>query len=218
MDLSTATPAEAANLQALVEGGKPPWVWVEPYAQVTNLLSPGQSVLAAGTWSGAGFVEGGAVLSADGVFSPRSVLHPTGGTVDFGYRSGAMDRPAVVPDQIVRFSAYLRGTGTLRVSFRDWAGQILKETQASYSSTTLARASVASLPPAGAVSCRVWVTGALQAALPAFTWTADLAAWSVGRGCNRVSVDGLSEAVQLAVADSPALRRSAITFTIREVG
>lgn len=218
VDISTATPAQVSNLHAMVEAGTPPWVWVEPYAQVTNVYSPEQSLLMPGTFSGAGVVEGGAV-NVDGVMAPRSVLHATGGTVDFGYSDGAPDRPAVVPGVPVTVSAYLRGAGVLGLSWRDWAGAVITESTTAYSNAVLARVAMANrTPPAGAATVRIWATGAMQAAMPALTWTPDIAAWSIGRGCNRVVVDGLSEAVQLAVVAEPYMRRSGISFTVREVG
>lgn len=211
-------PQDTAAVLALEMGGVPPWVWVEPFAQVTNVYSPEQSLLMPGTFSGAGVVEGGAV-SVDGVTSPRSVLHASGGTVDFGYRAGAADRPAVVPGLPVTVSAYIRGTGVLGVSWRDWSGGIISESTTAYSNPVLARASrVNRTPPPGAATVRFWATGVLQAAMPAISWTPDLAAWSIGRGCNRAVVDGLSEAVKLAVIAEPYMRRSGISFTVREVG
>lgn len=219
VDIGTATPAQVANLQAMAEGGKPPWVWVEPYAQVTNLLSPAQSVTMPGTWSGTGVVEGGAV-NVGGVMSPRSVSHSTGGYVDFTFRSaGVADQPAVIPGVPVSVSVYVRGAGDLGISWRNYAGTAISSNQKAYTHGTLSRVSMVNLiPPAGAVSAYIWVSGFTQAAMPALTWTPALADWSVGRGCNRVTVDGLSEAVQLAVVADKSLRRSGISFTIREVG
>lgn len=218
VDLSTATPAQVANLQALVEGGKPPWVWVEPYAQVTNLLSPEQSVLAPGTWAGAGVVQGGAVLTADGVYTPRTLQHATGGTMDFAYRAGSPDRPPVSPGLPVAWSLHLRGQGLLRLSFRDWAGQIISDRNTAYNNIALTKTTYTSVAPPGAAAVHLSATGALEAALPVLSWTVDAPAWSIGRGCNRVSSDGLSEAVQLAVRDAPDMRRSSISFTLTEVG
>jgi hypothetical protein len=163
-------------------------------------------------------VEAGAV-SVDGVMAPRSVAHATGGTVDFGYRAGVADRPVVVPGVPVTASVYVRGTGVLGLSWRDWSGAVISESTAAYANASMARASrINRTPPAGAASVRFWATGVLQAAMPALSWTPDLAPWSIGRGCNRVTVDGLSEAVQLAVIADPYMRRSGISFTVREVG
>lgn len=212
------TPAESAALMALEQGGTPPWVWVEPLARVTNLYSPEQSVLALGTWTGTGMVEGGAV-SVDGVMAPRSVLHASGGTVNFGYRSGSPDRPAVVPGVPISVSAYLRGTGEFCMSWQDWSGTGISASTMAYSNTTLTRVSrVNRTPPAGAATVHFWATGVLQAAMPALTWTKELADWSVGRGCNRALIEGLSEAGEEAIYDNPGASRSALSFTIREVG
>lgn len=213
------TSKQTASLLALELGGKPPWVWVEPYAQVTNLLSPAQSLTMPGTWSGTGVVEGGAV-NVGGVMSPRSVSHSTGGTVDFAFRSaGVEDRPAVVPGVPVSVSVYARGSGELGVGWRDYAGAAISSNQKAYTHGTLARVSMVNLiPPAGAVSAYIWASGFTQAAMPALTWTPALADWSVGRGCNRVVVEGLSEAVRMASTTNTLMRRSGISFTIREVG
>lgn len=218
VDIGTATPGQVANLLSIVEAGTPPWVWVEPYAPVTNLLTPEQSVLAAGTWSGTGVVEGGSAVASDGVISPRTLLHATGASMGFALRDGAIDSPPVLPGVPIVFSVYIRGAGSLTISYRDWSGAILTEPNVSYSNAAFARASYQSTPPAGAASAHVRVSGALQAGNPALTWTPDVAEWSLGRGCNRAVVDGLSEALQLAVVDEPSLRRSGISFTVREVG
>jgi hypothetical protein len=218
-DIGTATPGQIAGLQSVVQGSKPPWVFVEPYAQVTNMLSPEQSVLDPGSWYGPGFSEGGSAVAADGIFALRTLNHPTGGTVDFGYRKGVTDHPVVVSGVPVTWSAYLRGAGVLAVAFRNSSGGYIgvSETRG-YSHGALTRMDITRTPPAGAVSARVWATGATQAALPALSWTPAVGAWAIGRGCNRVTVRGFDEAVQLAVRDQPGLRRSSIRFTAIELG
>ncbi len=212
------SPAEAAGLLSLDAGSTPPWVWVDPYAQVTNLLSPEQSVLAAGTWSGTGVLEGGSAVAPDGVRAQRTVLHATGGSMGFALRDGAIDSPPVLPGMPITYSLYVRGTGSLFISYRDWSGAILTEPGVSYSNATFARSSFQSTPPAGAASAHVRVTGALQAGNPALTWTPDVAEWAVGHGCNRAVVEGLSEAIQRASATDADGRWSSLSFTVREVG
>jgi hypothetical protein len=212
------TPAESAAMMALELGSTPPWVWVEPLARVTNLLSPEQSVLAPGTWSGTGVVEGGSV-KIGAAYSPRSVSHSAGGTVNFAFRDGEADRPAVVPGIPVSVSAYLRGSGDLGISWRDYGNAVISSNQKSYSNSSLGRVSMVNLVvPAGAATAHIWATGFTQAAMPALTWTKALADWSVGRGCNRVVVEGLSEAGQEALYADPGASRSGLSFTIREVG
>ena len=218
VDIATATPGEVGALLALIEGGVPPWVWVEPYAQVTNLLTPEQSSLAPGTWSGPGAVEGGTAASPDGVTAVRTLIHPSGGAMGFALRDGAVDGPPILPGVPIAYSVYVRGSGALTISYRDWSGATLTDRAQTYSNPTFSRASFLSTPPEGAASVHLRISGALQAGNPAVSWTPDLAEWSPGRGCNRAVVDGVSEAAQLAVRTEPAMRRSQISFTVREVG
>lgn len=216
--LGSATPSEIANLQALVEAGTPPWVWADPYAQVTNMFTPEQSTLAPGTWFGPGSSQGGAVL-VEGSNAPRTVVHADGGTVTLGLRDGSIDRPAVVPGVPVSASLYARGAGALTILWHDSQGALIGSTNRPYEHATLTRVSATNrMPPAGAVAARLVVTGARQVAMPCISWTVDAPAWSIGRGCTRAVAEGLSESVQIAVRDSSALRRSALTFTVREVG
>lgn len=218
VSLDHLNPAELSALTALEMGGTPPFVFVEPMARVTNLFSPEQSVLMPGTFSGAGVVAGGSV-NVGGVMAPRSVLHASGGTVDFGYRDGVADRPVVVPGVPVTVSAYVRGTGLLGVSWRDWSGAVISESTAAYSNATLARSSMVNLvPPANAATVRFWATGMLQAAMPALSWTPAVQSWAVGRGCNRVILEGLSEGINRVIYAAPDQSRSSLSFTVREVG
>lgn len=218
VELGSATPQEIANLQALVEAGTPPWVWVEPYAQVTNLFTPEQSTLASGTWSGSGMSEAGAV-TVGGIQSPRSVAHADGGRVTLGFRDGVAARPPVVPGVPVSVSAYVRGAGWLVVSWRGWDGGELSSEPVSYDHAAMRRVSLTNrTPPAGAASAEVSISGMRQAAMPCLSWTSEAPAWSIGRGCTRAVAEGLSESVQSAVRDLPYRRRSALSFTVREVG
>lgn len=213
------SPVEAAGLLSLEAGSTPPWVWVDPYAQVTNMLSPEQSVLSAGSWFGADAYEGGAAVTADGLLAVRTLTSLAGGSMDFAYRDGAPDYPAVVEGVPVTGSAYVRGTGSVHVEFLDWSGAVIgTEFTATYTHGDLARASVTATPPEGATSARLYVTGASQAAMPALTWTPAVAGWSTGHGCNRAIVEGLSEAIEFASATDPDMRWQSLNFTVREIG
>lgn len=219
VEIGSATPQELANLQALGEAGTPPWVWVEPYAQVTNLFTPDQSTLAPGAWSGEGFVQGGAV-TVDDSSVPRSVLHPSGGSITMGLRHGAPDRPSVVPGVKLSASVCARGEGSLILFWHNWTGSTIGSVRQDYNLSTLGRVEIAgTLPPAGAASVRLVTAGAFQLAMPCLTWTPDTPSWSIGRGCTRAVVEGLSESVRTAVKEGPhPRRRSALSFTVREVG
>lgn len=197
----------------------PPWVWVDPYAQVTNMFSPEQSVLLPGSWVGADSYEGGTAVTTDGVFAVRTLTSLAGGSMDFGYRDGVADHPAVVPGTPVTASVFARGAGSVHLAFLDWAGAVLgAELPAVYSHAGLSRVSVTATPPDGAATARLRVTGASQTAMPALTWTSDLAEWSTGHGCNRVVIQGLSESVSYATTSALGLRRTGLNFTVREVG
>jgi len=219
VDVASASPAELASLAALLQGGTPPWVYVDPYAQVTNLLTPEQSVLMPGTWdTSVAFVEGGAV-TVGAVTLPRSVSINTANTIRFGYRAGVKQSPPAIPNVRVFASAYLRGSGTLVLTFQDYSGASVGSSSLAYNTAgVMARVSVSGIPPAGTASVQFNASGCLQAAGPAITWTDTLADWSVGRGCPQAVTEGLNEAVQIAVREADYLRRSQISFSVREIG
>lgn len=213
-----ASAVGTAGFLALLEVGEPPWLWVDPYAQVTNLFTPEQSTLAPGSWSGDGLVEGGAV-TVEGLTVPRSVSHPSGGTITFGMRDGSPDQPPVVPGVRVSVSVSVRGTGALTLHWLNWQGASIGSASQSYNHSTMASASIEGrMPPPGAVSARLVATGAGQAAMPCFTWTPAAPAWSKGRGCTRAIVESVSENVEMANLEDKARRFSALSFTVREVG
>lgn len=215
--IGTATPGQVAGLGGLLRGlyGPPPWTYVGPWAQVTNLLTPAASVLAAGSWTGAG-VPGGSVTLDDGSAPVLSVLSDTGASINLP------DVPAV-PGKPVTGSAWGAGdTGfTVTLRFLNTAGGTVSAASATTAAplgSPLRRGHVTATPPDGTVSVRLELTGAKRAAQPAVSWTPDLAAWTVGEGAPTVIVQGLSRAVQLAVADQAFMRRSSASFTVQEVG
>jgi len=219
VDVASASPLELSSLAALLQGGTPPWVYVDPYAQVTNLYTPDQSVLMPGTWdTSVAFVEGGAV-TVGGVTIPRSVSINTANTIRFGYRDGIKLSPPAMPNVRVYASAYLQGSGTLVLTFQDYSGASVGSSSLAYNTSSgIARVAVSGIPPAGTASVQFNASGCLQAAGPAITWTDTLADWSVGRGCPAAVTEGLDEAVQIAVREANYLRRSQISFTVREIG
>lgn len=213
LSLRADTAGSLAGFQSLLLATKPPWALIDQLAQVTNCLSPEQSVLDSGTWSGVGLSEGGSAVASDGAYAARTVAHASGGTIALGYRNGFPDRLPVVPGTRVVGSVYARGSGLLRVSFRDWTGTTLTDVTTPFTNTGLSRVVRAALVPNGAVSVQMTVEGATLAGLPAFTWTAAAVPWAVGRGCNRVTVKGSSESLE-----SASLRRVATSLTIQELG
>ncbi|OIH86030.1 hypothetical protein BLJ79_04335 [Arthrobacter sp. UCD-GKA] len=223
--IGSATPAQMAGLTALAEHlyGPPPWVWVDAWAQVTNLLQPAQSMPGAGnpgTWTGDA-IAGGAVTLADGT-RPVQSLASGGGAVTFAYTNGAHDRIPVVPGLPFTGAVYGSGSGsgTVTVGFFDAAGAGLGTSSTTYALTGTPRRlhHTVAKAPTGAATAYVRATGFATLALPSATWTADLAEWTTGKGCGLVVVEGFSESVSHAVRDEPGMRRSGVSFTVKEVG
>ncbi|MHA7275370.1 hypothetical protein ACX80O_02385 [Arthrobacter sp. Hz1] len=219
--LGSSTAAELASLQALELGafGPPPWVWVEPYAQVTSLLSPEQAVLLDGSFPTSADVKpGGAGITADGIPFGRSVNITNGADVFLHYRRSTPDRLAVRPKIPVVGSVYASGNAYLKIEFFNAVGTFIGEVSGAAVLGNLSRRITAAVAPDGSATAQLRVYGATQLTLPAFTWTREAAPWAVGRGCNRVSLLGLSEAVEAASVDVDAFRRSAMKLTARELG
>lgn len=217
VSIGTATPQEVAGLAALMRGlyGPPPWVYVGPWAQVTNLLPPSASVLAVGSWTGSG-VPGGQVTLDDGTRPVLSALSDTGAQLD-------LPAVPVVPGEPVTGSAWGAGDTefTAQLIFRNSAGGTVSSASSTVTAplgSPLRRGGVTAWAPTGAVDVVLRLTGAKRAAQPAVTWTPDMAAWTVGGGAPKVIARGLSQALQLAVRDAAFLRRSSASFVLEEVG
>jgi len=216
--LGAATPAEAASLMALLQGGAPPWVYADPYAQVTNLYTPEQSVMMPGTWDpSVAFVDAGAV-TVGALTLPRSVSIAVANTLRFGYTNGVKQSPAALAGVRAFGAAYLRGNGSLVLTYQDVGGASLGSASVAYNTATMTRVAVSGIPPAGTASFQLNASGCLQGAGPSITWTDTLADWSTGRGCPQAVTDGLSEALLIATREADYLRRAALSFTIREIG
>lgn len=213
-----AKPEELAGLQDLELGSTPPWTWVDPYAQVTNMLSPEQSVLMPGTWSGSAFLEGGSAVGSDGVYSARSVSSGFPNTVIFGYRDGVRDDAAAIAGMPVCGSAYARGAGRIRIYFYNFAGNQISNFSQGFNNTLLSRVSIIRTAPVETASVRIALESVTRAAMPAITWSGSLLPWAVGHGCNRVIASGLSESITQAMSELNGRRRASLSFTVREVG
>lgn len=216
LNIAAATPAQLGQLSGLVQGlyGPPPWVFVEPWAAVTNLLSPAAALLKPGTWTGIGDV-GGTVTLSDG-------SRPVHSIVDVEQFMKTLDPAPVVPGEQVTASIY--GTGNpnfiLSLQFRSSGGTVLSAPSTTINAPAagnLQRGSLTATAPEGAAECRIQTT-ARRASLPAVTLTPQVEAWTEGNGAGKVIVEGLEKAVIIAVRDMPGLRRADVSFTIMEVG
>lgn len=216
--VAAAAQQDISHLTGLLEGlyGPPPWLYMGPWAQVSNLLTSAASMLLPGSWSGAGVFAGGPLLLADGT-TPRYSARTDGGAP---ITVATMPVIAGVP---VTGSAWGAGDTEFSLSlvFLDASGATLDAVTTRVQATMAEpprRGGVTAVPPPGSVNVRFRIVGAKRAALPAFTWTKDLAPWSVGEGIPKVVARGLSKSVLLASRDKPLLRRLGLSFVLEEVG
>ncbi|NOJ59763.1 hypothetical protein [Arthrobacter sp. 260] len=220
VDIGTATPQEIAMLGALVDGfyGPPPWVFVGPMQMVTNLLSPEQALLDTGTYStGTTITQGGAGTTADGLRYGRSLNVSGGAEVALHRRDSQTERLPVVPGIPVTASIYGSGGAAIRLDWISNTGGFISNVTSAAGSGSWTRRVLKATPPSNAAGAQMVVVGATGFTMPAFTWTTDTAPWSPGKGSNAVTVDGLAEAVQMAVQDAPNMRRGSASFTIQEL-
>lgn len=221
--IATANPSQVASLEALDLGilGSPPWVWVPPQAQSQNLFSPDGSVMMPGTYSDAATPSNSATAS-DGTFVPRTVIMQPNTTMVVGQRDLVFDPLPTIPGKPLTVSVYASGAGgSLRVIFRDIAGGYVG-TFSEPLPNSFNRCWVKAVAPAKAVDVLVQIIGGptslVRVGAPSATWSETVVPWSVGRGCNRVTVDGLSESLQMAILNKPRTNRSAFQFTVKELG
>jgi hypothetical protein len=215
--IGTATPEQIGGLTGLLGGlyGPPPWLYVGPWAQVTNLLHPAASMFMPAAWIGPG-APGGPLVLADGTRPVHSIVNDTGGDI-------VTALVPVVPGVPVSGSVVAVGASgyTLSLDFLDAAGALVSrssEFKDAAAGSPLSRGAITATPPAGSVQARLRVAGALRLALPAITWTPEAGPWQLGEGAPKVVARGLSKAVQLAVRDIQTMRRTSASFTLDEVG
>lgn len=206
-------PPEAAALHGLLLGTEPPYVWVDPWSRVTNLLTPAAAALRVTT--PASLPTTGRQPLEGGGFAPTGVANPGAGPV-------RVEPAPVVAGMPVTVSAYLGTTTTARVAalFLDTAGNQVSEVQSPTvpGGSVLRRAHITATAPPLAAAVSIRVTGATVVAQAAVTWTADLLPYGGGGGAAKVVVTGLDEAVQFAMLEPHGRRWADLSFTVTEVG
>lgn len=215
-----ASPVEASQFEALVDGfyGPPPWAWVDPSSQLTNLFSPEQALLDAGTYStGTGITQGGAGTTADGIRFGRSLNVSGGAEVSLHRRASQTERLPVLPGVPVTASVYASGSASIRIDWTSSTGVFISNTTGATTTGSYTRRTHTATPPADAAGAQVVVVGATGLTLPAFTWTTSVQPWAKGRGATKVTVDGVSESVQVVSSSSDG-NLSSFSFTVRELG
>lgn len=208
-----ARPHEMAVLDQLAYGWSGPLSWVGAQAQVTNLLTPGQSALAEVELAGGAQAFTGAIRCGD-VWAARWAGGPVGNTVRIGF-----DRPVpVIAGRVVTMRAWVEPvSGSTPVTLaRFW----MDSTGANIGAVTHTRAtagwlSVTVTPPAGAVALRMEWRDAGVVTMPQVVWGSSISEYMPGRGVYRVH---LSAATDSLIAAHSRLTASAVGFTLREVG
>lgn len=207
-------PTEAAPLHELIMGTDPPYVWVDPWSLVTNLLTPAVVGLEGAVPTLAPL---GRQPLVEGDFAATAGANPGGGVVN-------LPPAPVVPDLPVMVSAYVASAsgGTIAAVFLDSAGGVIGTPVVSdpvVGSAALVRASLlTATPPTNAAAVSIRVTGATVIARPAVTWTSELLEFGAGGGAAQVVVSGLDEAIRWATRTAAWPRWADASFTVTEVG
>ena len=208
------TPDGPAQVQAFLDGehGLGPWLWVNEWAQVTNVLPPR---VAAGEFGWSNSSAGGAVALPDGSLAGRSMSRAAGTPSSYLRGPSGIAQIPVLPGVPVTGSAWVNGIDSafLVVQWRDATsglGDVPIAAPAGWS-----RVPVSATPPAGATHAYLAATGTCQVARPALTWTPALTPYSAGNGADAVLIDRLSYSPALATHDR---QFSPVTYSVREVG
>ena len=222
VDIGAATPADLANLLAFAAGewGNGPFVWVSVDAPVTNLLTPEVSRCGPQAVFSSNVSRSGPMALGNGQWSGASLTtSDPSGTLWVGASKAPVP---VLPGQPVTASAYAIGAGAkARLHWVAADGSAMNGTVTSAGTGTAGtpqRLHATGTPPAGAVSCTMSTTRALQITRPAITWTKEPFDWHPGEGCQKAVIHGISRSVILALREPGYGRYSGASFTITEVG
>lgn len=215
ISLARLRPEEASALHGLVMDTNPPYVWVDAWSRVTNLLAPSaaglESVLPVD------LPAVGRQPLAGGGYAPTGLANPDGVTVH-------VEPAPAQPGMPLTASAFLTsaaGGGRVVAEVLDSDGAIITTAAGTTvtATTELTRSWVTVLnPPAGTAAVSIRIEGADVLAQPAVTWTPDLLPYGPGGGAAQVVVSGFDEAVQFAMLEPAGLRLADLQFTVTEVG
>lgn len=208
-------PHELGALAELLRATAGPYVWVSPYAQVTNVLTPAAASFAtapAGTVTkpgfdtlGAGFAPSAVALSSSS--SPAVI-------------ASAPVVPGYPVTAAVTMASVASGT-SMTLRFVSAAGAtvgtdvVVKPT----AQATPARVSASGVAPTGAAAARLVVSGtSVSLARPSITWTDGMREWAPGHGCDQAVAVTLPMDHRATFADTYAARTVATALEVREVG
>lgn len=214
-----STPADVGAIMDFASGvwGSGPFWFVPADAPVVNLLTPYAASCdpADLSLSGGSELLGSPPMSLDGDgFAARSVWTNGAGTVTFG---GPVP---IIPGQSVTGSAWVIGTGMLRLVFVDSNGTELSSVDSTPAGwSTPQRLTATARAPRTASAVQLMIAGPIsQAARPAITWTNTAYEWGDGQGCHKAIVHNASRDLIKALHTPRAGRWSYVSFTVQEVG
>lgn len=175
VELGLLDAAEMSAVDEFVQGawGPGPFRWVSCAAHDSNVLTPGQSILAS--------LDAGTGVDTVTGWSPRSVLGPSPVLL--------AERVPVIPGRPVTVAVETSGAATLTVVFRNGSGGVVS-TQTRAAVGTLAQRITYTAPAvvSTARTVDVQVSGHTRASRPQVTWTADARPWAPGRGAEQVLI------------------------------
>ena len=209
-------PEQYAAIHDLITTDPGPFVMVEPYAQVTNLLTPEASTFS----TLHNYNRGGRWRTSDGGAVPHVILNPNASpTNEAQLWTGAGPVPPTPRE--VTASAYVSGTDAwVILMFTDmddnWIEWANSPTVTSLGS--LHRLSVTATPPSNAVGAWVIAARANVAARAALTWTPFATDWTIGGLAQQCVVTGVNDTVGQAGYGRGWTRRASVGFTVTEVG
>lgn len=211
---------DIAVLDEVLSGLRPPYVWVEPWAQVTNLLTPRSSL-----WQDAADAQSTVSLAGrqpldGGGYAATSVVQSNPA---LQIVSGAAP---VVPGVPFTVGAWVAGTNArINAQFMDSSGVAISSVAGNtVSGADVLRRSFRTFTPAqvpaNAAAVRMWTTNVSVAARAQVTWTSGPVDWAIGGGVSQVIVTDSSSAPTWSVPDPSFAhgRRTDVSFTVTEIG
>lgn len=220
--LDLCTPDEVAGLHELLMSPAASLVLVDPWAQVTNVLSPEASMFIGSPVFGDPLQAGGGYGIAGGGHVARHAINPSA-------QSGgeALVRAGIAPvrpGSTVTASTYVasRYGATVGIFWFGSSGSVLSLSEASAPApadvSRLHRVSATYTVPAAAVGAGVVVRHGEYMARAALTWTPHALPWDVGGTALRCVLGEVEEGIEYAMTTPAGQRRTSSSVTVTEVG
>lgn len=205
---------EVNGLHELATGLSGPFMLVDPWAQVTNVLTVEASLVQA-----PGLERVGGFDLAGGGHVASAALNSTA-TAATAIAAG--DGP-VLPGGTVTGSMWLASAFAARVRVRfldaDQNSLSVHDGPAVTGMDRMRRSTVTATAPAGAVAARVGAVGGQYHARAALTWTDTPTEWGIGGLAQQCVIEEVGDDVHHAVpGPSASLRRLSVSFRVTEVG